>query len=442
MSLITDNWFARISKETLVRNPNTAGALTWNDISFDATLTINEKISTITWVNLSAVNVINTPSWNISSINTQSAINELDIEKVGIATNDTISWVKSFLWWTLTIRNIANTFSTFFTSTLSWNRTITLRDLDGTMAYTSDITWTNSGTNTGDETLGTLGTKQFAASGKATPVNADGFNIFDSATLNTMKLLTFSNLKAFLKTYFDTLYADFTTNQIFTVWQKTFSNWCFALYNVESTFRVFFTNTITADRTITIRDITGTMALTTDITGVNSGTNTGDQTTISGNAGSATILQTTRTIAGVPFNGSANIAIPSTSLSDTASIALLNASQTITNKRNQPRIVSAVSYTTDTGTSLDFSTCDIFIVTAQAGVLLFNNPSGTPVHWEKIIIRCKDNGTARALTYGTQYRALWVTLPTTTVISKTLYLGGVWNATDTKLDIIAVAQEV
>ena len=114
---------------------------------------------------------------------------------------------------------------------------------------------------------------------------------------------------------------------------------------------------------------------------------------------------------------------------------------TFTNKRNQPRIVSAANYTTDTGTALDFSTCDLFIVTAQAGALKFNNPSGTPVHGEKIIIRVKDNGTARALTYDTQYRAVGVTLPSTTVINKTLYMGGIWNATDTKLDIIAVAQE-
>lgn len=40
-----------------------------------------------------------------------------------------------------------------------------------------------------------------------------------------------------------------------------------------------------------------------------SGTNTGDQTTITGNAGSATVLQTARTINGVSFNGSANITI-------------------------------------------------------------------------------------------------------------------------------------
>jgi len=41
-----------------------------------------------------------------------------------------------------------------------------------------------------------------------------------------------------------------------------------------------------------------------------SGTNTGDQTTITGNAGSATVLQTARAIGGVSFNGSANINLP------------------------------------------------------------------------------------------------------------------------------------
>ena len=40
------------------------------------------------------------------------------------------------------------------------------------------------------------------------------------------------------------------------------------------------------------------------------GTNTGDQTTITGNAGSATVLQTARTINGVSFDGSANVTIP------------------------------------------------------------------------------------------------------------------------------------
>ena len=40
-----------------------------------------------------------------------------------------------------------------------------------------------------------------------------------------------------------------------------------------------------------------------------SGTNTGDQTSVTGNAGTATKLQTARTINGVSFDGSANITI-------------------------------------------------------------------------------------------------------------------------------------
>jgi len=41
-----------------------------------------------------------------------------------------------------------------------------------------------------------------------------------------------------------------------------------------------------------------------------SGTNTGDQSSVSGNAGSATVLQTARSIGGVSFNGSSAINLP------------------------------------------------------------------------------------------------------------------------------------
>lgn len=48
-----------------------------------------------------------------------------------------------------------------------------------------------------------------------------------------------------------------------------------------------------------------------NVTGANlSGTNTGDQTSVSGNAGTATALQTARNINGVSFNGTANITVP------------------------------------------------------------------------------------------------------------------------------------
>lgn len=48
--------------------------------------------------------------------------------------------------------------------------------------------------------------------------------------------------------------------------------------------------------------------------GTSSGTNTGDQASVSGNAGTATALQTARTINGVSFDGTANIVIPSQKL--------------------------------------------------------------------------------------------------------------------------------
>jgi hypothetical protein len=116
---------------------------------------------------------------------------------------------------------------------------------------------------------------------------------------------------------------------------------------------------------------------------------------------------------------------------------------TLTNKRIEPRIVTAASYTTNTGTSLDVSTADIFQVTAQAGALLFNAPGGTPVAGQKLIIRIKDNGTARALTYNAIFRASSdLALPTTTILGKTLYMGFIYNLTDTKWDLLAVLNNI
>lgn len=116
---------------------------------------------------------------------------------------------------------------------------------------------------------------------------------------------------------------------------------------------------------------------------------------------------------------------------------------TFSNKRINPRIVTAASYTTNTGTALDVSTCDEFDVTAQAGALKLNNPGGTPVNGQKLIVRIKDNGTARALTYDTQFRASSdLALPTTTVLSKTLYMGFIWNSADSKWDLLAVLNNI
>lgn len=89
-------------------------------------------------------------------------------------------------------------------------------------------------------------------------------------------------------------------------------------------------------------------------------------------------------------------------------------------------------------------TADIYTVTALATAATINAPSGTPTNGQKLVIRIKDNGTARALTWTTTsgaYRAVGVTLPTTTVISKVTYVGCIYNSQDTFWDVIAVATQ-
>lgn len=63
-----------------------------------------------------------------------------------------------------------------------------------------------SGTNSGNETTTTIGTLINAATAKTTPVDADMFGLMDSAASNIIKKLSWANLKATAKTYFDTIY--------------------------------------------------------------------------------------------------------------------------------------------------------------------------------------------------------------------------------------------
>lgn len=83
-----------------------------------------------------------------------------------------------------------------------------------------------------------------------------------------------------------------------------------------------------------------------------------------------------------------------------------------------------------------------YYLTALAAAAEFAAPSGTPVNGNKLVIRIKDDGTGRALTYNSIYRAVGVTLPTTTVASKTIYIGAIYNSADSKWDVIAVSEEV
>jgi hypothetical protein len=115
-----------------------------------------------------------------------------------------------------------------------------------------------------------------------------------------------------------------------------------------------------------------------------------------------------------------------------------SATATLTNKRVTPRVGTTASSATPTP---DADAHDIYTVTALAEAAAFAAPSGTPTNGQVLIIRIKDNGTARALSFNAIYRAIGATLPTTTVISKTMYLGMIYNSADTKWDVLSVIEE-
>lgn len=87
---------------------------------------------------------------------------------------------------------------------------------------------------------------------------------------------------------------------------------------------------------------------------------------------------------------------------------------------------------------------DMVDVTALAEAVTFANPAGTAYNGRKLLIRIKDNGTARAITWGSNYVAGGVALPSTTVLSKILTLGFIFNSANSlnKFQLIASAQEV
>jgi hypothetical protein len=102
-------------------------------------------------------------------------------------------------------------------------------------------------------------------------------------------------------------------------------------------------------------------------------------------------------------------------------------------------VSSAVSGTI----SPDAALFGVYIRTAQSASLTINAPVNTAVAIDGHMLRfrLKDNGTSRAITWNAAFRAIGVTLPTATVVSKTTYVTCLWNAADAVWDVISVQTE-
>ena len=150
---------------------------------------------------------------------------------------------------------------------------------------------------------------------------------------------------------------------------------------------------------------------------------------IGGGAGVAPATTTTGTGVLTALGNNANA---------TGGFATINGTATLTNKRIDPRVSSTTSVASITP---DISSFDQYAVTAQAVNLTINAPTGTPVDGNKLMFRILDNGTTRTLTWNATFTVIGVTLPTATTASKMVYVGCIYNAANTRWDVVAVSTQ-
>jgi hypothetical protein len=141
------------------------------------------------------------------------------------------------------------------------------------------------------------------------------------------------------------------------------------------------------------------------------------------------------------LTGTASININGTvgaTTANTGAFTTLTASTNLSSTRINPRVSSAASASTLTP---DISSFDQFAFTALAAGLTINAPTGTPVDGNKLIFRFLDNGTTRTLTWNATYTVIGTTLPTATTANKMVYVGCIYNAANTRWDVVAVTTQ-
>ena len=220
---------------------------------------------------------------------------------------------------------------------------------------------------------------------------------------------------------------------------------------------ISLSGTVTSSGDITLGGSLSGVSLTTQVTGTLPVANGGTGLT-SGTSGGILAFTATGTIASsgalaasaLVIGGGAGVA-PSTTTTGTGVLTALAANVnvaagvvtgtgtgTLQNKRIDPRVVSATTASTLTP---DVSAADQYAYTALASGLTINAPTGTPVDGDKLIFRLLDNGTTRALTWNATYTIIGTTLPTATTASKMTYVGCIYNAANTRWDVVAVTTQ-
>ena len=104
----------------------------------------------------------------------------------------------------------------------------------------------------------------------------------------------------------------------------------------------------------------------------------------------------------------------------------------------KPRVGSTTSSATP---SINSDIYDAYSITSLAAAITSVTVTGTPSNFQQLTVRIKDNGTARAIAWGAGFEAKGNALPTTTVISKVLTVGFLYDTVTSKWGCVSVALE-